>query len=278
MDSVIDSLLVELARRTLEPARSQLDPARAAVRGLRSAREACEALAAQGLVSPTFLSDDARRFAFTTATKELREDEITSLGVAMPKGLARTAPFPTSVALALAVAADFDAFVSAEALAVEAAARLWPWVRAQSKGPCPTRVVWKSHTRSALLGRKAPDLVEGCLVAHDAALFAIGESSASERGVWRPTVGVSTVLMERAAPYALGARAWKLAAAARATVPRTLSSGYAGALEYPTPEAVAGRAFDALADPFEPVLELWSRGYRLISIGRDAVLLGIAPV
>ena len=278
MDSVIDSLLVELARKTLEPDRPQLDQARAAVRGLRSAREACEALAAQGLVSPTFLSDDERRFAFTTATKELREDEVSSLAVAMPEQRARTAPFPTSVPLALAVAANFDAFVSAEALAREAAARLWPWIRARAKGPCPARVVWKSHARSALLGRKAPAPVEGSSVAHDAALFAIGESSASERGVWRPTVGVSTVLMERAAPYALGARAWKLAAAANATVPRTLSSGYAGALEYPTPESVAGRAFDALADPFEPIVELWSRGYRLISIGRDAILLGLAPV
>jgi hypothetical protein len=84
--------------------------------------------------------------------------------------------------------------------------------------------------------------------------------------------------MEVASEYVLGSHAWKIAVETDAVVPSQYSLGYSGSLASRTPEALVGKPFRALRDPFEPIVELWQRGYQLISLGKDAILLGVAPV
>lgn len=278
MNDAIDALLRELAAKTLEPDRPALDRARAAVRKIASPREACEALVAQGLLPTTFLSDGARRFAFTTAPKELCEEDVTRLTVGLTGRSVRAAPLPTTSALAAALAANAEAFVAAEVLAIEAAARLWPWANPRVACSAPTAIVWSSYKRTSMLKKGRHHEVDGSFTAHYVTLGAIGQTAGSERGTWCPTVGVSTRLMELASEYVLGSHAWKIAVENDAVVPGQYSMGYIGSPMSRTPAALVGKPFRALRDPFEPIVELWQRGYQLISLGKDAILLGVAPV
>jgi hypothetical protein len=139
-------------------------------------------------------------------------------------------------------------------------------------------VVWQPLTREALLSKPSSIHVVGTHAAHDAARAAGGEDWTTERrDGWAPTVGASTVLMEAAAPLVLGSRAWRRATEADARVAETLSSGLVGAGSYPAPERLRGARFATLPDPFEPMIALWERGFVLLGVGPDAVLLAMNP-
>ncbi len=273
--STIDDRLRALASRTLTAERPNLAAALAAVRGERSPRAAWELLVSRGLLPTSFLTDVHRRFRIFKALDELAPDEIEPLAAQWHGSPVRAIRFAPKPAFAAALAADVAGALAAEALALDAAAALWPWC--ETGKPPPSRVVWQSSTRESLLSSAAPFNLGGALAAHDAARAAGGEDwTAEQRDGWAPTVGVSTVLMERAAPFVLGARAWRRAVDADARVPGSLSSGLLGGLAYAAPAGVRGERFTTLRDPFAPLIALWERGYLLMSFGSDAALLAMS--
>jgi hypothetical protein len=277
MDLSIDQQLRALAAQTLAVERPHEKAMLAVVRGETSPRAAWELLVSRGHLPTTFLTDAHRYFRVSKLPAELSDVDVERLHAqryATPVRAIRFAPQP---AFAAAIAADVQRFVSAEALAREAAARLWPWC-ARDGETAPSTVVWQSLTREALLSKPTTIDLVGTNSAHDAARAAGGEDWTTERrDGWAATVGVSTVLMEIASPFVLGSRAWRRAREADARVPETLSSGLLGASSYPAPERLRGARFATMPDPFEPMIALWERGFVLLGVGPDAALLAMNP-
>jgi hypothetical protein len=275
MDLAIDQQLRALAAQTLSVERPRQKAMLDVVGREKSPRVAWELLVSRGHLPTTFLTDAHRYFRVSKRPAELSESDVQSLRAlryAKPVRAIRFAPTP---AFAAAIAADVERFVSAEALALEASARLWPWC-ARDGETGPSSVVWQSLTREALLSKPSIIDLVGTNGAHDAARAAGGEDWTTERrDGWAATVGVSTVLMETAAPFVLGSRAWKRATEADARVAEQLSSGLLGASSYPAPERLRGVRFATMPDPFEPLIALWERGFVLLGVGPDAALLAM---
>jgi hypothetical protein len=277
MDPAIDQQLRALAALTLAVERPQQNAMLALVRGEKSPRAAWERLVSRGHLPTAFLTDAHRFFRVSKRPAELSAADVEPLHELRYARQVRAIRFAPTPAFAAAIAADVERFASAEALALEASARLWPWC-ARDGESAPSAVVWQSLTREALLSKPTIIDLVGTNSAHDAARAAGGEDWTTERrDGWAATVGVSTVLMETAAPFVLGSRAWRRAREADARVSNTLSSGLLGASSYPAPERLRGARFATMPDPFEPMIALWERGFVLLGVGRDAALLAMNP-
>lgn len=104
-----------LDHRILRPARTRLAAARATTAGMTDPRAAWEALAARGIIPPSWLADPRRGFQGLCGVCHGRLDGDVCLACT---GQGDTfEPWPTSVRLAVALAADVPGVSRAEALA-----------------------------------------------------------------------------------------------------------------------------------------------------------------
>ncbi len=200
-----------------------------------------EVLATEGIIPFAWIGDGARRF---DAGRELRDA-------------------PTSVAMAVALAADTPGVTAAELLAWEVAARLSAWCDWR-----PSRVQWR-------------------LVDPDRWTTVHGRGG----GPWRLPAQCAVVALHRAddptrgLPVSLSRalrRGGRYGANAHWDLDRAWLWRYAAdrGLRIPAldavPRALWDKGFHEVDDPFAPLLRLWSTGYALQSVTADAIIL-VAP-
>lgn len=200
-----------------------------------------EALAAEGIIPFEWVGDGARRFE---APRELRDA-------------------PTSVAMAVALASDTRGVAAAEQLAWEVVARLAPWSPWR-----PSRVQWRvvdpvRWTSAHGHGGGPWRLPAQCVV------VALHRADDPTRGM----PASLTRSLRRGGPYGANAhrdldRAWLWGYAA--------SRGLRVPALDAAPRALCDMGFHEVADPFAPLLRLWSTGYALQAVTPDAITL-VAP-
>lgn len=184
-----------------------------------------------------------------------------------PSGLLRCfildKPHPHTIDDAVAFVADAAAIVVVEGLARGYARALAPW---SLTGTAARKIAWRFLRADVGIPRSAGgmrvDVIAECL---EAALDEAGVPVTYERG-------------RLASP--LGAL-WRDAVSRGLLVPRELLDPYFlnGALgPSRVPEAVQGRRFADLSDPFEPLEAIAALGYRIEAVGDEAItLLAAAP-
>jgi hypothetical protein len=275
-----------LERRMLRPERPRLALARAAVEGLTNPREAWEALATRGLIPDAWVADPsrvfrvARRCACCRGARRVWSGEgefatSAECGACSARGVwFADAPQPATVAACVALAGDAAGLATAEALAREFVARAAPRlpaaervVRESAAGPraavpwaaftsSPARTVWQLGGPFSRPPRPHP----GALLAQAAALALSGRPRAAHEDLPWPGGRLSG-----APDSAASALADDLTAACWYWV--SVREGVA------LPE---WRALRDLADPFDPLLEIWRMGYALDAVSHEAFAL-IAP-
>ncbi len=170
---------------------------------------------------------------------------------------------PTSVALAIALAADVEGATAVEANAREAIRRLEIW-------GCPqlTRVVWRLGGDPG--GNKFRTLAHAA--ASMAAAAAASDEELAECAKWPPASLEGPRFPAAVAWDVQAARFWSLARRYRCVVPYEILATRKRALR----KALAGRLFRSLPSPFDPLLAIWQQGYALGTLEPDAIVL-IAP-
>lgn len=267
--------------RLLRPDARGEAAARAAVAGVRAAKEAWEVLAARGLIPAAWVDDPTRDYAVP----------------------ARAGPHPPNVAACVCLAADLAGVRRAEALADEALARLRAWgatpaatrrwffarhdqLLRHMSWPAPlVTFAWLTSFYTQTHAGAAP---------YD---LAVWRDAVAEHAAWLRLVGVSSgegdgaVVLAAAEALRLPAgmtdeRHMDLSASVRVAEQWAVGCCWSvlrrGGLRLPTreevvrfrlplppsavlpagPDGAPARLAD-LADPFEPLRELWSLGYTL---------------
>lgn len=232
-----------LAERILRPDRPKLREARAAASGISKPRDAWSALTTTGLVpSGGWLFAD--------------DDPDTPIH-----------RWPTSVDLCVALAADPAGVAAADGYAREAIVRLVPW----GADPGCRHVAWRLG--GSITGTRPRTL------AHAAAKTAgAGVATDAERAQIRRSVRALQARPDVEALYASwdveGWLWWELARRADAPFPE------AQARQWPLSvrQALAGRRFRDLPNPFEPLLDVWRLGYALGTTAEDVVVVAVGPL
>jgi hypothetical protein len=190
----------------------------------------------------------------------------------------RRSTHPPSLCVVLALAADAAGMLAAEALAREAATRLWPWGgRRGADGP-PRPIAWRVDERGEALELRrgtrnlCPLLFEALTcVARDRRRHGLSselypealDHMSSGDHLWPPKPAV-----DRAA----GSLYAELAAD-RTPVPTVGLHGPMPSTRDGWPFPPHGRTFAEFADPFTPLCELWDRGIAIERIEADAIVL-----
>ncbi len=174
-------------------------------------------------------------------------------------------PEPPSKTIAVALAGDPEGVEAVEELAREAATRLGPWGFAEK-----ARLTWR-------VGGPLP--AWPWALSEQLRLFDFLQRG--EREVWlspaskafqrrSDEVGIGA-FFSQAQRHAEGDQFWRSASARGDRV----RAGYEGVLgeELHPAEALVGRPFAELANPFEPLLAIWELGYVPVSMTQESIVL-----
>jgi len=239
------------ARRLLRPRRPDLAAAMAAFSGVDDPREAWARLA-----PPARADGPPRRFRGCG-------DGVFDA--------------PSSPEQAIALCADPVGFVEAERLAWEAVSRLRDW-----GCPQPAALVWKlgwARFWRAIEFDRA--LATALAVAEWAAMSAPGDAFAAARvNADDLAARLSATGVEcwgDAFRDTWGATCWPLAVASRGAVARP-PGGVPSYFWDDAGAALAGRPLAGLPDPFALLASLWTTGYAIEAVTRDALVLVVPEV
>lgn len=243
------------------PVRRELDRAREAVGAAAGGAAAWERLVDAGVLPAAFARSPDRVFrAITKAptgptSRPMRRvmENMDGGPSAFTRYYITDAPHPLTASDAIVIASDLPGVAAAETAAFEACRRLADW-----GSPTPSRVAWRVYPRGDSLTATPDDSARTLL--RDVLHYALEQAGA------------------RDIPWPLEVR-WALVCERGLPVPTEIEDPYFlyGALGGPfIPRTVAGRPFRGLSNPFEPIEELTSRGYRLDGITQEHVVL-LAP-
>lgn len=248
VDALRELSEVALAPKTIEPLWAAHE-----FKKLR-ADEVWETLLARGLVEE---SDGARLFSGPCPERTRRRAHPAPCARCNSTGLVHEET-PSTVPLALAIAASWRAVLAAERVARELVARLSVW-----RPLAPRTVRWALFDRAALIARRSGDASE----AHAAMRLAFeriaGTGARTQRYLREGDEVIARVLGSDAPPEQLLAAD---VASRHLTIERLR-------------EGRPGVAFEELArySPFEPALALWKSGAALSAISDEAIELMVRP-
>lgn len=282
----INPSYAHVAARLLRPATPHRRKVASVVEKFASPGPAWRALAARGLLPPSFATPRRRYFrlsekvvcarcrgkgrvgGYSGDPDEWEEDawtcsECTSQGAVI--GSEIDLDVPPSLDACIALASDPEGVSAAEAFAEEAAKGLARW-----GFPWDGRMIWR-----------VSGPLHVCKWSFSEALRIFDFLQHGDKEVWKSAASTAFaervhdvrtgVFYTRAQRHACGDQFWRAASARGDVVPATVSGVSDEALR--PPAQIVGRPFAELPNPFAPLLSIWELGYVPVNVAPGPIVL-----